>query len=201
MAKEDEVKNLVQKVGGIIMKKLFKAKITASVLMATLFFQIFSINSFAMTSQESPKNLTDITLEANEETQVQEVQIDSSNTRVVDENRIYYTEEFTTVATNDGNGVMFNFEVRYIWSVDGRSPSNSLAIESVKVIDDTSYVTVVRSDGPSITKTLNAAKSQGICSVTKGYLTLGGYYNIYQYATLTYQGNAYFDDDFRQTAG
>lgn len=162
------------------MKKRFYKRLIGCVIIGILLCNTFSINSIA----EASENVDEMSVTIKNE------KVDIRYPRVRDENRIYYTTTRSSAVKENGN-ILYGFTVKYNWSVDSRNPSSTLAVESVKVIDEVKNFSPVGGfRGPYITGGVVSGLGTASYTVKTSFLHASGVIDLFQYATLLPQGTA-----------
>ena len=178
-----------------------KMRIITSALAAIVVFSVCPINSFAMDTQELPENFKELSFEerfewVSENVEAEYVQGEISNTvsaktEARNTARTNYTARRSSGIKQAGETI-YKFDVVYKWSVLNSDPATTIRIDSVNVTDYMYLVSYVRKDGPTVSKSVNTAVGIGQCEVHTGILASVQYYDLFQYATLYYNGGSYF---------
>lgn len=184
------------------MKRLYKVRIVVCILTTLLLFQSFSIKSYAMSPQNVPKNFLELTFEeryawVSEHVEGEFIQgtiVNNAVTRTpIDPvNRLIYTAHRDSYLMEEGtNNPMYKLGVTYSWSVASDGSKDSISIDFIDV-EDWVYVNYNVLNEPVITKGINTTIGYGFCEVKGGFLKTLVYYDLFQYATLYYNGSTHF---------
>ncbi len=201
------------------MRKIYKVKIIASVLITMLVFQCFSINSYAMLQNDIPENFSELSFEERyawveehvEGEFVQGTIVNNSVTRTpIDPvTRIIYTAHrnsylveagFELMPEADEYTYLSKLDVTYTWSIAADGSKGSISIDFIDAEHEV-QAAFVRKDNPVISKSVNPTVGYGFCEVRAGFLGTLAYFDLFQYATLYYNGGTYFREVGNATTG